>query len=188
MAMVRELVNTRMRVSPEGTGKIGAMLMRGERGRGDVYAIMRCPEWLRVEGELNQALGLDAMEGLVGSFEGRVVVPRSAQSQSDWVQRLGARYFLEELMGLAGDQPAPEQARHTEARLHREMGQVPIMELHGLVKVRAGRVVGVWMGPHDMAEMLSVQGFATSLGSEEGTTRVGALNSIPFYLLDEDLP
>lgn len=89
---------------------------------------------------------------------------------------------------MAAKKPAREQPRHTEAKLERELGTAPVVELHGMVKVRAGRVVGVWLGPHDMAEMLAVQGFTTSLSRDEGTSRIGLLLEVPFFLMEEDLP
>jgi hypothetical protein len=85
-------------------------------------------------------------------------------------------------------QKGAERVRHSEAKLARDMGTSPVVELHGVVKVRAGRVVGVFVGPHDAAEMLAVAEFKTSSAFEEGTMRFGYLQGVPFYLLDDDFP
>ncbi len=80
------------------------------------------------------------------------------------------------------------RARHEEANLAREMGTSPVVELHGMVKVRAGRVVGVFVGPNDAAEMLRVKDFSTGTAFEDGSMRFGTLHGVPFFLLEDDMP
>lgn len=77
--------------------------------------------------------------------------------------------------------------RHTEAELARSLGTSPVVELKGHVRLRAGRVIGIFLGPNDMAEMLRCDDFKHAIGREEGCTVVGHLHGTAFYLLEDDL-
>lgn len=84
--------------------------------------------------------------------------------------------------------PPEPMARHTEAQLARDMGTTPIVELHGMVKVRAGQVIGVFVGPHDAAELLRVAAFNATTALHDGSMSFGALHGVKFFLLEQDMP
>jgi hypothetical protein len=86
------------------------------------------------------------------------------------------------------EQPREPLSRHVEAKLARDLGDAPVVELKGMVKVRAGRVVGIFIGPHDMAEMLTVAEFNTRSALVDGSMQVGVIHGTPVFLLGEDLP
>lgn len=80
-----------------------------------------------------------------------------------------------------------ERERHVETRLQRDLGNSPVVETKGLVKVRAGKVIGVWIGPNDLAEMLRVADFKVASGFAEGSAKVGTMNGVDFFLLEQDI-
>lgn len=80
-----------------------------------------------------------------------------------------------------------ELPRHTEARLQRELGNPPMVELHGIIKIQAGRLVGVFVGPQDMAECMGLAEFTVRVNREDEETIVGSMYGIQFRLLDKDL-
>lgn len=89
---------------------------------------------------------------------------------------------------MAFENQVPPLARHTEAELARSMGTSPVVECKGMVKVRSGRVVGVFLGPRDMAEMMKVVGFRVNATKSDGAMQVGDMYDVAFFLLDEDMP
>lgn len=145
-----------------------------------------------LEGKAAREAKLRTELGLPFEAEGPAIVTLSRKLARNPYPLNGVSAFSlrAALEGLTGRKTmgANELARHKEAQLARDLGTAPVVELHGLVKVRAGRVIGVYLGPHDMAEMLAVEDFFQQAGEEEGTLRVGSIRGVGFFMLDEDLP
>lgn len=81
-----------------------------------------------------------------------------------------------------------ELPRHREANLARELGTSPIVELRAIVEVEAGRIAALKVGPNDMAEILRLAEFKTSLERIGNRVIVGTLGGVFVSMLEEDIP
>ena len=79
--------------------------------------------------------------------------------------------------------------RHNEAKLARDLGVEPTLDMPCKLRVRNGRIVGFYVGPSDVVEILRMPEFKTwenATSDEKGF--VGYVHGIAVFILDEELP
>jgi hypothetical protein len=82
--------------------------------------------------------------------------------------------------------------RHNEAKLARDLGVEPTLDMPCKLRVRNGRIVGFFIGPSDMVEVLRMPEFKTwdHIGNQSAPESgfAGYIHGIAVFMLDEELP
>jgi hypothetical protein len=79
--------------------------------------------------------------------------------------------------------------RHNETLLARQLGVEPTLDMPCKLRVRNGRIIGFFIGPSDLVEVLRMPEFrAWDLATSEDKGFVGYIHGIAVYVLDEELP